>query len=75
MDLTYDIPFHLRWTVDELKDMIALLKRADFDPTDIDTDLHKRVADAIQDGFIRRFDMRVNSRDGDQDLSMWMQDV
>ena len=37
--------------------------------------LHKRVADAIQDGFIRRFDMRVNSRDGDQDLSMWMRDV
>ena len=61
--------------MDELKDMIALLKRADFDPTVIDTDLHKRVADAIQDGFIRRFDMRVNSRDGDQDLSMWMRDV
>ena len=48
--------------MDELKDMIALL-RADFDPTDIDTDLHKRVADAIQDWFIRRFDMHVNSRD------------
>ena len=61
--------------MDELNNMIALLKRADFDPTDIDTDLHKRVADAIQDGFIRRFDMRVNSRDGDQDLSMWMRDV
>ena len=59
--IRYDIPLYLRWTVDELKDMIALLKRADFDPTDIDTDLHKRVADAIQDGFIRRFDMRVNS--------------
>ena len=42
----------------ELKDMIALLN---FDPTVIDTDLHKRVADAIQDWFIRRFDMRVNS--------------
>ena len=43
--------------MDELKDMnhmIALLKRADFDPTIIDTDLHKRVADAIQDWFIRR---------------------
>ena len=61
--------------MDELKDMIALLKRADFDPTVIDTDLHKRVADAIQDWFIRRFDMRVNSRDGDQGLSMWMRDV
>ena len=45
--------------MDELKDMIALLKRADFDPTVIDNDLHKRVADAIQDWFIRRFDMCV----------------
>ena len=61
--------------MDELKDMIALLKWADFNPTIIETDLHKRVADAIQDWFIRRFDMRVNSRDGDQDLSMWMRDV
>ena len=43
----------------------------------VDTDLHKRVADAIKEGFIKRFDsdMRVNSRDGDQDLSMWMRDV
>ena len=48
--------------MDELKDMIALLKRPDFDPGEIDTD-------AIQDGYIKRFDMRVNSRDGDQDLS------
>ena len=61
--------------MDELKDMIALLKRTDFDPAEIDTDLHKRVADAIKDGYIKRFDMRVNSRDGDQDLSMWMLDV
>ena len=37
--------------MDELKDVIALLKQTDFDPTDIDTDLHKRVADAIQDSF------------------------
>ena len=41
----------------------------------VDTDLHKRVADAIKEGFIKRFDMRVNSRDGDQDLSMWTRDV
>ena len=54
-----------RWTVDELKDMIALLQQADFDPTDVDTDLHKRVSSAIQDGFIKRFDMRVSSRDGE----------
>ena len=55
--------------------MIALLQQADFDPTDVDTDLHKRVSAAIQDGFIKRFDMRVSSRDGDQDLSMWMREV
>ena len=61
--------------MDELKDMIALLKLTDFDPAEIDTDLHKRVADAIQDGYIKRFDMRVNRWDGDQDLSMWMRDV
>ena len=41
----------------ELKDMIALLKRADFDPAEIDTDLRKRVAAAVKDGFIRSFDM------------------
>ena len=29
-----------RWTVDELKDMIARLKQKDFDPTDVDTNLH-----------------------------------
>ena len=61
--------------MDELKDMIALLKWTDFDPAEIDTDLHKRVVDAIQDGYIKRFDMRVNTRDCDQDLSMWIRDV
>ena len=29
----------------------------------------------VQNWFIRRFDMRVNSRDGDQGLSMWMRHV
>jgi len=55
--------------------MIALLQQAYFDPTDVDTDLHKGFSTAIQDGFIKRFDMRVSSRDGNQDLSMWMLDV
>ncbi len=64
-----------RWTIDELKDMIALLQQAEFDPADVDTDLHKRVSAAIQDRFIDCFDMLVSSRDGDQDLSMWMLDV
>ena len=41
----------------------APMKRADFDATDIDTDLHKRVADAIQDRFIRRFDLALRRFD------------
>jgi len=45
--LIYDISIYPRWTMGELKDMIALLNWghywAGFDPTYIDTDLHKRV--------------------------------
>jgi len=55
--------------------MIAHLKQNDFDPTNVDTALHERVSAAIQDGFINHYDMWVSSRDGDQDLSMWMRDV
>ena len=29
--------------MDELKDMIAVLKQKDFVPSDVDTDLHKKV--------------------------------
>ena len=29
----------------------------------------------MKDCFIKRFDMRVNSRDRDQDLPMWMRDA
>ena len=50
-------------------------KQGDFNPTNVDTDLHKRVSAAIQDEFINRYDMLVSSRDGEQDLSMWMRDV
>ena len=59
--MTLDIPIYPRWTVDELKNMIADHKRTDsgFDPAEIDTDLHKRVADAIQDCYINHCDMRV----------------
>ena len=41
------------------------------------TDLHKKVAVhwRMPSRPVKRFDMRVNSRDGDQDLSMWMRDV
>ena len=65
LGLIYDIPIYARWKEDDLEDVIVLFKRVDFDPTDIDTDLHTRVADAIQDRFIRSIDMCVNSRDGD----------
>ena len=45
------------------------------DPHDEDTNLHKRLSSAIQDRFIKHFDTQVSSRDGNQDLSMWMLDV
>ena len=59
--------------MDKLKDMTAVLMWVEFNPTDIDTDLHKRVAGAImiQDGFIMCFDLCMKGRVRDQELSMW----
>ena len=33
-----------RWTVEELRSVIVLLKRPEFNPAEIDDDLHKRIA-------------------------------
>ena len=55
--------------------MIVLLKRPEFNPSEIDDDLHKRIARAVHDKMIKSFDMRESSRDGDQDLTMFMREV
>jgi hypothetical protein len=61
--------------VEELREVIAMLKRPEFKPSDIDDDLHRRVASAVHSRYIKKFDMREGSRDGDQDLTMFMREV
>ena len=64
-----------KWTVEELKKTILLLKSSEFKPEEIDTDMHQRMAKALQDGFLKSFDMRESSRDGDQDLHMYLREI
>ena len=58
-----------RWTVDELKKVIAMLRHPDFNAKDVDPDLHRRMDKAVQDGRIKCFNMREGPADGDQDLN------
>ena len=46
--------------------------------TEIEDDLHQRIARAVHDKMIKSFDLRESNRDGDQDLShltMFMREV
>jgi hypothetical protein len=61
--------------VEELRKVIELLKRPEFNPAEIDDDLHKRISKAVHDKLIKSFDMRESSLDGDQDLTMFMREV
>ena len=60
------------WTTEELRTVIALLQRPKFKPVEIEDDLHSRIARAAHDKMIKTFDMRENSLDSDQDLTMFM---
>ena len=51
------------------------LQRPDFDSKDIDPDLHKRMAKAVDDGRIKCFDLREGPADGDQDLNLWIREL
>ena len=64
-----------KWTIDELKKTIELIKSKDFKPEEIDSDMHKRMAKALQDGHLKSFDMRESSRDGGQDLHMYLREI
>jgi hypothetical protein len=44
-----------RWTVDELKKVIAMLRHPDFDAEDVDPDLHRRIDKAVHEGRIKCF--------------------
>ena len=64
-----------RWTAEELKKVIAMLRNPEFDSKDLDPDLHKRMEKAVEDGRIRCFNMREGPADGDQDLNFWIREI
>jgi hypothetical protein len=64
-----------RWTAEELKKVIEMLKRPEFDSKEVDPDLHKRMNKAVEDGRIKCFNMRESNLDGDQDLNLWIREV
>ncbi len=61
--------------MEELRAVIVLLKRPEFNPAEIDDDLAKRIGRAVHEKMIKSFDMRESSMDGDQDLTMFMREV
>ena len=66
--------FH-RWTAEELRKVIAMLRNPDFDSKNLDPDLHKRMNRAVDDGSIKSFNKREGSADGDQDLNLWLREL
>ena len=64
-----------RWTADELKKFIAMLRHPDFDAKDVDPYLHRRMDKAVQDGHIKCFNMREGPADEDQDLNFWTREL
>jgi len=47
----------------------------EFDSSQVDPDLHKRMNKAVEDGRIKCFNMRESNLDGDQDLNFWTRDI
>jgi hypothetical protein len=64
-----------RWTAEELKKVIEMLRQPEFDSQEVDPDLHKRMSKAVEDGRIKCFNMRESNLDGDQDLNLWIREV
>jgi hypothetical protein len=67
----YKHALEYKWTVEQLKNVIAMLHQPKFDSQEIDPDLHKRMGKAVQDGRIECFNMLEGPADGDQDLNFW----
>ena len=64
-----------RWTAEELKKVIDMLRMPEFDSSQVDPDLHKRMNKAVEDGRIKCFNMRESNLDGDQDLNFWTREI
>jgi hypothetical protein len=73
--LLYKHALEYKWTAEQLKKVIAMVKRPDFDSNEIDPDLHKRMENAVLDGRIKCFNMREGPADGDQDLNAWFREL
>ena len=52
-----------------------MIQRPDFDSKEVDPDLHKRMARAVDDGRIKCINMREGPADGDQDLNLWLREL
>ncbi len=68
-----------KWTVEELKKVITMLKSPEFITAELDTDMSSRMDKAIRDGRLtchamREVDDNGDSLDGAQDLNFWMRD-
>ena len=51
--LLYKHALEYKWTVEQLKKVIALLNNPEFDSREVDPDLHKRMQQAVEDGRIK----------------------
>jgi hypothetical protein len=69
--LLYKHALEYKWTAEQLKKLIALVRSPDFDAKDVDPDLHKRMEKAVLDGRTKCFNMGEGPEDGDQDLNLW----
>ncbi len=54
----YKHALEYKWTVEQLKKVIALLNNPEFDSREVDPDLHERMEKAVYDGRIKCFNMR-----------------
>ena len=52
-----------------------MLQDPEFDSNEVDPDLHKRMAKAVDDGRIKCFNLREGPEDGDQDLNLWVREL
>ncbi len=73
--ILYKQALECKWTVEQLKKVIAMLRRPGFDSKEIDPDLHKRMEKAVLDGRIMCFNMWEGPADGDKDLDFWTREM
>jgi hypothetical protein len=61
--------------VEELLEVLMMLKMPEFKPYAIYDNLHQQITNAVHNKYINQFDMLESSWDRDQDLTMFMLEV